>query len=122
MLILHEPTPFHGDTNPLYPIEDSTEDWKMKGEETVDHRIGRTHITETNEGYTISIKLPGIKGKDIRIQQNDDSLELSAKRKSGGDKIFSQSISIDKLAMDSSNIDVQFIGDCLMVTIPLYQH
>jgi HSP20 family molecular chaperone IbpA len=88
-------------------------------EQPVTYRVGRGLVTMTNENYAFSVDLPGVKANDIHIQQQDDTLELSAERKFG-DKVlskFSQKFEIDK-AIDLSNIDARLIDGVLTVTFP----
>lgn len=84
------------------------------------YRLGNFFVTDKEEGYHLTVDLPGVKAENLKIDEHDGTLRISAERKSG-DKVvssFSQSLEFDSKTTDLSNVDAHLSDGVLSVTIP----
>jgi HSP20 family protein len=77
------------------------------------------HLYETDDAIQLSVDVPGVKAKDLKIQVDDNILRVSGERKTAGsESTFTRSFSIDPNTVDVDNLMANLDCGVLNLTAP----
>ncbi|KAI2502068.1 small heat shock protein [Fragilaria crotonensis] len=77
------------------------------------------HLVETDQAVTLSVDVPGIMGKDLKVVIEDNVVRISGERKTAGsESTFIQCFSINPSTVDVENIEANLDCGVLTLTAP----
>ena len=79
----------------------------------------RHRIRETETSFEISVDVPGIKAKDLKVEAEENVLRIFGERKTqGSESTFVRSFSIDGKTMDISGVKANLDSGILTLIVP----
>jgi len=117
------PTPFtvYRFHAPESSSDENTSDARAKEEDAIPtYRIQNANVTKTEQGFMLTMDLPGIKPEDVTVSLNHSDVKVVATRKQNAKvvKQYQREFTIDKKAINSGEITSALEDGVLTITFP----
>ena len=129
LLSLNKPVVYlfeQGLEEPDTPAIETSKDGQLVGVKGDDHKVlssyrgANVYIEDTEDKYTISFDLPGVKIQDVKLQVKDSVLHVTAERKAGDKTVakLAQHFALDENLVDPALLRASLTDGVLTITAP----